>query len=130
MLVSYLRSLPLTKHRPPTHIWFSPSRPYAYFKGYWNLAAHWMHIPQHMMPIDTFLTIPERTVEAETQRRIAAINAIAAFCGVEDGAPLCHSQSEKRAATKTIAPIQTKRKTLGPYRRGVMTLMHSLRPIN
>lgn len=41
--------------------------------------------PQHMMLIDTILTIPGTTVEAEYQRRIAAINAVVAFCDVEEG---------------------------------------------
>ena len=61
-----------------------------------------------MMLIDTILTIPGTTVEAETQCWIDAINTIVAFCDVEDGAPLRSFQSRKRAATKTIAPTQIK----------------------
>lgn len=66
--------------------------------------------PQHMMLIDTILTIPGTTVEAETQCRIDAINAIVAFCDVEDGAPLRSFQSRKRAAAETMAPTQIKKR--------------------
>ena len=41
--------------------------------------------PQHMMLIDTILTMPGTTVEKEYQRRIAAINAVIAFCDAERG---------------------------------------------
>ncbi|KAF7122872.1 hypothetical protein CNMCM5793_000982 [Aspergillus hiratsukae] len=43
--------------------------------------------PQHMILIDTILTMPGSTVEKEYQRRIAAINAVIAFCDVEEGSP-------------------------------------------
>ena len=43
--------------------------------------------PQHLMVIDATLTIPGATLEAEYQRRIHAINAMTAFCPVEEGQP-------------------------------------------
>lgn len=43
--------------------------------------------PQHMMLIDTVLTMPGMTVEKEYQRRIAAINAVIVFCDIEEGSP-------------------------------------------
>lgn len=43
--------------------------------------------PQHMMLIDTILTMPGAMIEAEYQRWIAAINAVIAFCDVMEGAP-------------------------------------------
>lgn len=43
--------------------------------------------PQHLTVIDTTLTVPGITVEAEYQRRINAINAMTAFCPVEEGRP-------------------------------------------
>jgi Protein of unknown function (DUF3435) len=42
---------------------------------------------QHKTLIDTLLTMPGTTIEAENQRRIAAINAVIAFCDMEEGAP-------------------------------------------
>ncbi|KAJ9480689.1 hypothetical protein VN97_g12850 [Penicillium thymicola] len=42
---------------------------------------------QHMTLIDSVLTMPGKTVEKETERRIAAINAVIAVCDVEEGAP-------------------------------------------
>ncbi|PLB49073.1 hypothetical protein P170DRAFT_357573, partial [Aspergillus steynii IBT 23096] len=41
--------------------------------------------PQHMLLIDSILTMPSSTVEQEYQRRISAINAVIAFCDVEEG---------------------------------------------
>lgn len=43
--------------------------------------------PEFTTVIDTMLTMPGVTVEAERQRRIKAINAVTAFCGVEEGRP-------------------------------------------
>jgi hypothetical protein len=43
--------------------------------------------PQQILLIDAILTLPETTPEKEYQRRIAAINAITAYCGVEEGTP-------------------------------------------
>lgn len=44
--------------------------------------------PEHLMVIDTMLTTPGATLEVEYQRRINAINAVTAFCGVEEGRPI------------------------------------------
>ncbi|KAA8641792.1 DUF3435 domain-containing protein [Aspergillus tanneri] len=43
--------------------------------------------PEHLMVIDTMLTLPGATLEAEYPRRINAINAVTAFCAVEEGRP-------------------------------------------
>ncbi|KAJ5710450.1 hypothetical protein N7488_004606 [Penicillium malachiteum] len=40
-----------------------------------------------MRLIDSVLTMPGKTVEEETNRRIAAINAVIAVCDAEEGAP-------------------------------------------
>ncbi|KAL1979001.1 hypothetical protein VTN96DRAFT_7497 [Rasamsonia emersonii] len=57
-----------------------------------------------MMLIDTILTLPGATIEAEYQRRIAAINAVIAFCDVMEGAPIRPGPSRKRLATDAVAP--------------------------
>ncbi|KAL4912623.1 hypothetical protein BDW62DRAFT_214876 [Aspergillus aurantiobrunneus] len=43
--------------------------------------------PQHLTVINTMQTIPGITVEAEYQHRINVINAMTAFCPVEEGRP-------------------------------------------
>ena len=46
--------------------------------------------------IDAILTLPQTTFEKECQRRIAAINAITAYCGVEEGQPCCRGPCGRR----------------------------------
>jgi hypothetical protein len=41
--------------------------------------------PEHLLLIDAILTLPETSIENETRRRIAAINAITAYCDLEEG---------------------------------------------
>jgi hypothetical protein len=43
--------------------------------------------PEHLLLIDAILTLPETSLENETRRRITAINAITAYCGMEEGPP-------------------------------------------
>ncbi|KAJ5346269.1 hypothetical protein N7452_004273 [Penicillium brevicompactum] len=60
--------------------------------------------------IDTMLTVPGATVEAEYQRRINAIKAVTAFCGVEEGRPTPRlTQSCRRLASDDIPFPPTKR---------------------
>ena len=40
---------------------------------------------EHLLLLDAVMTLPETTVEKELQRRIVAINAVTAYCGVEEG---------------------------------------------
>jgi hypothetical protein len=41
--------------------------------------------PEHLLLIDAVLTLPKTSFENEMRRRIAAVNAITAYCGVEEG---------------------------------------------
>lgn len=41
--------------------------------------------PEQLLLIDAILTLPETSLEKECQRRVAAINAVTAYCGVEEG---------------------------------------------
>ncbi|OJD26938.1 hypothetical protein ACJ73_01660 [Blastomyces percursus] len=43
--------------------------------------------PEHLIMVDAVLSMPGATIEAEYQRRINAINAMAAFCRMEEGRP-------------------------------------------
>jgi hypothetical protein len=43
--------------------------------------------PEQLLLIDAILTLPETTFERECQRRIAAINAVIVYYGVEEGQP-------------------------------------------
>jgi hypothetical protein len=54
---------------------------------------------QHLAFIDCMMAIPGKTLEAEYQRRIAAIDAGTVFCGVEEGRPTRRAaQSPRRPA--------------------------------
>jgi hypothetical protein len=53
--------------------------------------------PEQLRLIDAILTLPETTFEKECQRRIAAINAVTAYCGVEEGQPCCRGPRGRRA---------------------------------
>jgi hypothetical protein len=48
--------------------------------------------PEHFLLIDAILTLPETSLENENRRRIAAVNAITAYCGVEEGPASCRIQ--------------------------------------
>ncbi|KAJ6103770.1 hypothetical protein N7486_003992 [Penicillium sp. IBT 16267x] len=62
--------------------------------------------PQHMTLIDSVLTLPGKTVEKETERRIAAINAVIAVCDAEEGAP-SRPLTQKRPADAAVLPTAT-----------------------
>lgn len=80
---------------------------------------------QHMMLIDTVLAMPGTTIEGEIQRRIDAINAIIAFCDVEEGAPLRPLHSRKREA----APILTEKQSLSQEDEEVAKLSKAIKSV-
>jgi hypothetical protein len=45
--------------------------------------------PEHLFLIDAILMLPEMSLENESRCRIAAINAITMYCGVEEGPTCC-----------------------------------------
>jgi hypothetical protein len=47
---------------------------------------------EHLLLIDAILTLPETSLENKNRRRIAAVNAITAYCGVEEGPASCRIQ--------------------------------------
>lgn len=51
---------------------------------------------QHLMVVDTTLTMPGATLEAEYQRCIDTINAMAAFYLVEEGRPTPQATQPRR----------------------------------
>jgi hypothetical protein len=65
--------------------------------------------PQHILLIDTIMTMPEATVEAEYGRRVAAINAVNAFCDMEEGAPSQLCPSRKDLATDIVPSLHLER---------------------
>jgi hypothetical protein len=66
--------------------------------------------PEFMLVIDTMLTMPGATVEAEYQRRINAINAVTAFCGVEEGRSISRpKKSGRRPAADDLPSSPAKR---------------------
>ncbi|KAJ5437782.1 uncharacterized protein N7458_008780 [Penicillium daleae] len=71
--------------------------------------------PEFIRVIDTILTIPGTTVEAEYQRRINTINAVTAFYSVEEGRPTQRpAQSRRRQAVDDLdyCPSSKQRKNL------------------
>jgi hypothetical protein len=44
---------------------------------------------EHLLLIDTILTLSETSLENENQQRIAAVNAITVYCSVEEGPAFC-----------------------------------------
>ncbi|EDN04835.1 conserved hypothetical protein [Histoplasma mississippiense (nom. inval.)] len=54
--------------------------------------------PEHLIMVDAILSMPGATVEAEYQRRINAINAMAAFCRIEEGRPTLRPTPSRRRA--------------------------------
>jgi|SRR5436190_898026 len=40
---------------------------------------------EQLLLVDAVLTLPKKSLEKEYQRRIVAINAVMAYCGVEEG---------------------------------------------
>ncbi|KAL4865177.1 hypothetical protein BDV12DRAFT_175034 [Aspergillus spectabilis] len=84
--------------------------------------------PQHMILMDTVLTMPGSTVEKEYQRRIAAINAVIAFCDVEEGSPTRRpNATQKRCAIEALpsAP-QAKRQECPSTNRQMTTLSQAI----
>lgn len=73
--------------------------------------------PQHMILIDTVLTMPGTTIEKEYERRIAAINAVIAVCDTEEGTPSRSRVARKRSADAgdmLPTPSLRKRQNLTP----------------
>ena len=65
-------------------------------------------ILQHMILIDTVLTMPGSTVKKEYQHWIMTINAVIAFCDVEERSPMRQpiaTQKQKHCATDALQSI-------------------------
>lgn len=60
--------------------------------------------PEHLLLIDAILTLPETSLERECQRRIAAIHAVTAYCGVEEGQP-CSRRRHGRPRKGQTSPV-------------------------
>ncbi|EDN06627.1 predicted protein [Histoplasma mississippiense (nom. inval.)] len=58
--------------------------------------------PELMIMIDAVLTLPPTTSAAELQRRIRAIDAVSAYCGVEEG-PICRRRGRASGPKPTTA---------------------------
>lgn len=52
--------------------------------------------PEHLIMVDAILSMPGATIEAEYQRRINAINAMAEFCRMEEGRPTPRPTQSRR----------------------------------
>jgi hypothetical protein len=62
--------------------------------------------PEHLLLIDAILTLPETSLEKEYQRKIAAINAITAYCGVKKGTSCRRGRPGRPAGDKISTVIK------------------------
>ncbi|KAL4861811.1 hypothetical protein BDV12DRAFT_190834 [Aspergillus spectabilis] len=80
--------------------------------------------PQHMILLDNILSMPGATVEKEYQRRIAAINAVIAFCDVEEGSPTRRpNPAQKRPAMDSLSSAPSAKRQRCPSSDGPQTTM-------
>ena len=63
--------------------------------------------PQHIILIDTVLTMLGSTVEKENQHQIVAINAVIAFCDVEEGSPMRWPIATQKQKCCTMDALQS-----------------------
>lgn len=82
--------------------------------------------PEHLLLIDTILTLPETSLETETRRRIAAINAITAYCGVEEG-PISRCTLRGRP-TKDDSPPLVKFEEYDAVSQAIQSIKSEKRP--
>jgi hypothetical protein len=82
--------------------------------------------PEQLLLIDTILTLPETTFEKECQRRIAAINALTAYCGVEEGQPCCRGPRGRTVKGNVPPAIQAAPDTA--LSRAILSIKTDKRP--
>ena len=67
--------------------------------------------PEQLLLIDAVLTLPETSLERECQRRITAINAVTAYCSVEEGVTFRRSRAGRPvppvSAVKDEKPLRS-----------------------
>ena len=64
--------------------------------------------PEQLLLIDAILTLPETSPEKELQRRITAIHAVTAYCGVEEERSHLHVRRGRPAGGSTPTIIKVK----------------------
>jgi hypothetical protein len=85
--------------------------------------------PEQLLLIDAILTLPETTFEKECQRRIAAINAVTVYCGVEEGQPCCRGPRGRRNVPPTIQAADLAQSTSdASLRRAILSIKTDKRP--
>lgn len=57
-------------------------------------------MPEHLCLVDAIMTLPETSWEKEIERRIRAINAVTAYCGVEEDRTYGTRSSERAASSE------------------------------
>jgi hypothetical protein len=61
-------------------------------------------MPEHLRLINAIMTLPETTLDMEMQRRITAINATTAYCGVEEGTSYRSKRCRRSVGSVVISP--------------------------
>jgi hypothetical protein len=63
---------------------------------------------EHLILIDAIITLLKTSIEKELQRRIAGINAMTAYCGVEEGRSYSSSRPSRPAIGGASTIVNTK----------------------
>jgi Protein of unknown function (DUF3435) len=83
--------------------------------------------PQYMIVLDAILTMPGATIEEEYRRHIAAINAVAVFCDVEEGTSSRQAVlSQKRPAIDGSPSTHVKRRECLPEAEDAIALRQAI----
>jgi len=86
--------------------------------------------PEQLLLIDAVLTLPETSLEKECQRRITAINAVTAYCGVEEGVTFRRSRAGRPlppvSAVKDEKPLRSEADIM--LRRAISSVATDKRP--
>jgi hypothetical protein len=86
--------------------------------------------PEQLLLIDAVLTLPETSLERECQRRITAINAVMAYCSVEEGATFRRSRAGQLvppvSAVKDEKPQRSEADIM--LRRAILSVTKDKRP--
>ena len=60
--------------------------------------------PEHLLLINAIMTLPGMSLEEEVQRRITAINAVTAYCGIEEGRSYGRHVGISEEVTSSVTP--------------------------
>ena len=85
--------------------------------------------PEQLLLIDAILTLPEPSLDRECLRRITAIRAVTAYCGIEEGQPRRRGRPSKAEALQVVNGVDpTPSKLDTVLSRAVSSIKRDKRP--